>query len=258
MILKYKKKLDVLLHQSETFPTFFISLPGAQRGWRGAGGRGRGEAEAGKFVSLRTRRPTELLRTWGSLWRRARPHRRLHGEGEPRRRRWQTQRFAKTSLHLPPLHGISSKNLFWKIKLIAFSSQDWTDLSTDLTASDLRADQFKAQDYFRCFLFPNWWRMVAALKLKWRMLSKIKLLDGLIPRVLMRKCRGEVALWGNSTAANLPMSIGQSILECCLSKSQSLHQYQGHLILAKKKKIILILGVTACKNWIWCTAQVTL
>ena len=149
------------MHQSETFPTFFISLPGAQRGWRRAGGRGRGggEAEAGKFVSLRTRRPTELLRTWGSLWRRARPHRRLHGEGEPRRRRWQTQRFAKTSLHLPPFHGISSKNLFWEIKLMAL--QDWTDLSTDLTASDLRADQFTAQDYFRCSYFQidgGWWR----------------------------------------------------------------------------------------------------
>ena len=54
------------------------------------------------------------------------------------------------------------------------------------------------------------------------------------------------------------MSIGQSILECCLSKPQSLHQYQGHSILAKIKKIILFLGVTACKNWIWCTAQGTL
>lgn len=174
------------MHQNETFPTFFISLPGAQRGWRGAGGRGRGggEAEAGKFVSLRTRRPTELLRTWGSLWRRARPHRRLHGEGEPRRRRWQTQRFAKTSLHLQPFHGISSKNLFWKIKLIAFSSQDWTDLSTDLTASDLRADQFTAQDYFRCFLFPNWWTMVAARKLK-----------------LKNAFQNQVARWPHSTSS---------------------------------------------------------
>ena len=36
------------------------------------------------------------------------------------------------------------------------------------------------------------------------------------PRLLMRKCRRKLFLWGNSTASNLPMSIWTiNFLECC-------------------------------------------